>query len=127
MRRLTVIVLSLCLSVGGAASAALAQDKGTNSGGTNPGHVTLTSTGNGSPIASDNGDTIVYGDINTGQGRHVIEEPTVNQNGASAPADVAPAPAPTTSEAPEDGSPDVTGTDGGVAPATVDNGNAHLS
>lgn len=127
MRRLLVIGLSLCLSLSGLASVTLAQDKETKDGGTNPGHVSLTSTGNGSPIASDNGDTIVYGDINTGQGRHVIEEPTVDQNGAPAPADVAPAPAPASDEAPSGGSPDVTGTDGGGAPATVDNGNAHLS
>jgi len=127
MRRLLVIGLSLCLSLSGLASVTLAQDKETKDGGTNPGHVSLTSTGNGSPIASNNGDTIVYGDINTGQGRHVIEEPTVDQNGEPAPADVAPAPAPASDEAPSGGSPDVTGTDGGGAPATVDNGNAHLS
>ncbi|MBW3632421.1 MAG: CAP domain-containing protein [Chloroflexi bacterium] len=53
----------------------------------------------GNPVADGTGDTIIYGDINTGgiQGETIVyEEPSLNVSGnASAPA---PAPAPTTSE-----------------------------
>lgn len=75
MRRLGILAasLSLSLSLAWVAPAAMAQDTGTKSGHDHANRDTAPATTDAGPSASDNGDTVVYGDINTGPGNYVID------------------------------------------------------
>ena len=117
MKWLIVTAVSVSLSLGGFAAVATAQDKGTDNVITDASGASVTSTAGLNPVASGEGSTIVYGDINTGgEGRTVIAPPTVIQNGGAPAPDFAPAPepAPVAEAAPEEVV-DTSGADAAVA------------
>jgi hypothetical protein len=80
-----IIATALALSVSGAVGVASAQDKGTDGINTNADGAYVTSTAGANPTANGEGGTIVYGDINTGPGYHVIGPPSVVQTSAPPP------------------------------------------
>ena len=120
MKRLIIAAVSLSFSLGGFGAVATAQDKGGDSVITDASGASVTSTAGLNPVASGEGSTIVYGDINTGgEGRTVIAPPTVIQNGGAPPPGIAPAPepAPVAEAAPEEVI-DTSGADAAVATGT---------
>jgi hypothetical protein len=102
MKRLAILATGLALSLSASVGAAMAQDKGTDGITTNADGSYVASTAGTNPTANGEGGTIIYGDINTGPGYHVIESPSVVQTSVPPPvAEPAPAAEPVT--APVDG------------------------
>ena len=117
MRRLLIVTASLSLSLAGAASTVLAQEKDVQGISTSADGSNVTSTSGVNPTANGEGGTIVYGDINTGPGYTVVGPPSVVQNGSTTPPPAAaPAPAPDVSSEPVPAEPVVADT--AVATAT---------
>jgi hypothetical protein len=117
MKRLFIVATGLALTLSVPTGGAMAQDNGADGLITNADGSYVTSTAGANPTANGEGGTIVYGDINTGPGYHVIGAPSVVQTSApppvAEPAAAAPAPAPAadTAAVPADGAVSPTSSD----------------